>query len=678
MPSVVDTTRKEIKELLIKFIKGKEKYLHLNYFPGAGKTHLVIRTLYDKFQSFIYLSPYHSLAEEQLKKFVFLKDIEHIKSRRLLCQNDKYKELPEKNISISIMCEECPFNPYNKKSYLSRIHPCEYYRRLITIKQNPQPWFGVHHHLGGLVQDYVNSFKGGTSVVVIDENPIGNIKTNININYNILMKNLHFFYKLKKSKEKELLLYLINNLKNIVTTTTEEVESGKKLINYRKLFDSILRKLPKIKMSNLKELDLEFQVILAEQFFKNKDRCPRNIISSLISFLIEVYEFMIKEKDPFDFFQNTISIYKNKFSEDHYANLLFYNLDKLKIEDGVKVIFLDATTSPSFYEHIIGEKILSSSKDVSLDSSIYQLNSGNYPMKSLDWKQKGSEICKTKEDLKEILKLICKKHKDTKVLVICRKKYEEELKKVSKNISTTHYPISGSNIWEKETVVVLFGCPEFSSTYIERTSSLLQIPEEEIRSLGRESLMIQGIHRIRPVLSIDLKYIYILSKVDLNIINVRKLDKSRLKKFLEEEIKYGIVDFMEIDVRNKIITEILKYESKTFKEIKELLDIKIGTEMLKGILEDLITYEGSIKRFKRKKKILYGLFLKKSKLLDFIKDKKECSTDDILLNSKMIFGKELSRSTILRKLKKLEFEGKIYKLSSTKSHKGGHKFIWYV
>lgn len=674
--SVIKETRQEIKDILIKFLKSDDKYLHLNYFPSAGKSHLALRVLYDYGLFYIYLTPYHNLAEEQKKKFVFLENIEHIEGRKRLCKNEKYKNLYKKNISISIMCKNCPYNPYNKdtKTYLGRTHPCEYYKRLDSIFKLPDTWFGVHHHLGGLVQDYIKKINGKKgkdkvkiSVVIIDENPLGSIKTEIKIDYSLLMKNVKFFSKLKKSKEKELLLYLMYSLKNIITTTTEEIESGRHLIFYKKLHNSILKTFPKIKIENLKDLDLKFQEILAEQYFIKQKDCPKNIISSLIYFLIEMYNHISEMKDSFTFFKKSINIIQPKNPEkSQYVKLIFHNLNRLKIEGDVKVIFLDATTPPSFYEKLIGEKIVSSSKNVSLESSIYQLTSGRYPMTSIDWTRKIDGVQVIKNYLKEILRLICEKHKDTYVLVICRKKYEEELRKISKNIETAHYPISGMNKWEKGTVVVLFGCPEYSRNHIETTAGLLQIPKEEIRYLGRESLMIQGIHRIRPILSTRLKYIYILSKVDLDIAFVRKLDKYKLKKLLEEEIEYGTIDRTEImdAVRDKLITEILKDEAKTFKEMKEMLDMKIGNQMLEELLNIYIDFEGFIKVFLRKGKRYYDLISdlkpdKKTKLFEFIKSNPKLTSIQI---REKFYDNKISLGTVKRRLRDLLESKKIERI----------------
>jgi len=672
--SEIEKTRIKITNILINFLKSHNKYLHLNYYPSAGKTHIAIRVLRDLGLFYIYLSPYHNLAEEQLKKFVFLKDVEHIEGRNRLCKHEEYKKLSKNNISISIMCKKCPYNPYNKdtKTYLGKTHPCEYYRRIKSIYEYPDTWFGVHHHLGGLVQDYIkkiNGKKGKDKVkisgIVIDENPIENIKTEIKIDYSLLMKNVKFFSKLKKSKEKELLLYLMYNLKNIITTTTEEVESGRYLIYYKNLHDNILKTFPKINIENLKDLDLKFQEILVEQYFIKKKDCPKNVISSLIYFLIEMYNHISEMKDSFTFFKNSINIIQPKNPEkSHYVRLVFYNLNRLKIEGDVKVIFLDATTPPSFYEKLIGEKIVTSSKKVSLESSIYQLTSGRYPMTSIDWTRKIDGVQVIKNYLKEILRLICEKHKDTYVLVICRKKYEEELRKISKNIETAHYPISGSNKWEKGTVVVLFGCPEYSRNHIKTTADLLDVPIEEYRYLGRESKMIQGIHRIRPILSIRLKYIYILSKVDLDITFVRKLDKYSFIKLLEEEIEYGSIDDIQDEVRDKLITKILKDESKTFKEIKDLLEMKIGNEMLRILLDIFIDFDGSIRVFLKKGKNHYDLISelkpdKKTKLFEFIKSNPELTS--IQIRDKF-YDNKISLGTVKRRLNKLLESKKIERI----------------
>ena len=167
----------EIIARVIIFMTSHNKLLLQKIHVGGGKTTNTLKTLEEEGYQWIYLAPFHTVIEENLKLSNFYNyNYLHLKSRAKLCLVPDYKRLaagiPERRIpSIDIrpICENsCPLKDTT----------CPYYETKRQLWADPISWAGVHHHLKEFLREFFNIFINETplrdyyDVLIIDENPI--------------------------------------------------------------------------------------------------------------------------------------------------------------------------------------------------------------------------------------------------------------------------------------------------------------------------------------------------------------------------------------------------------------------------------------------------------------------------------------------------------------------------
>jgi len=194
---------------------------------------------------------------------------------------------------------------------------------------------------------------------------------------------------------------------------------------------------------------------------------------------------------------------------------------------------------------------------------------------------------KTRRRLINLIQLIINKHQEP-VLVLSRKKYEEEIKDSNPSyITTDHYPLVGSNEYEKFNVVVIFGTPEPRRDDLHRKSILLGYDEDDLHYIMRETNIIQGIHRIRIALKRNKPtYIYLLTNLLLPFKNVNRMPIGKLESLLRGETEY-VTEDKEDRIREDILT-LLEEKDHTITEIIRKIKGQntVVSEVIKRLVKD--------------------------------------------------------------------------------------------
>lgn len=537
----INETRKELRygvKTYLELPNPPPYNLHLNQFAGAGKSTIVAEELANSDLLFIYLTNKHDLAGEQIEKQPALFELLEIESRRRLCQNEQYKVLADHNINIKQFCPNCP-----------NITVCEYYQRIIEIWTEPQSWVGVHHHLGGLVNSYV--VENDVDVVVIDEYFVNAIFKNVKIGYPAIVKTSNLMTLMRSCLEKDLIMDCLREFS--IALQNEKVNTKDLISKIYKYFHSGQNAIYLLAFAE------EYEGKLAEYYF-DKGKIFGNIVTPLCRALIDIFKHYIPFSLPnyLEYINNVMQVIPGE--KKQYVDISFYDTEALNL--GCKVIILDATTPVEFYQKLFDRQIRVIEKQINVNSVIYQLTSAKFVMRTLD---KNSA---TRLRLLNVVKLIAKKHETEKILVLSRKKYEDEIANLSSNIVTDHYPLVGSNEYEVLNVVVIFGTPEPQRDLLTRQSMLLGCTEDELLYLLRESNILQGIHRIRITLKHDIPtYVYILTSVELPFTNSHKISLGKMEKLLGEEL-FG---YSLGDIEDRIMDDIIRLLDKGDLTLTELV-----------------------------------------------------------------------------------------------------------
>jgi len=528
--------------------------LHLNEFAGAGKTTITLEEL-SKFDSyFIYLGQKHNIVEEQIKKSPFANKFEypHIKSRIKTCLNEEYKKLAiNYNIDIKYLCRQCKY-----------FNNCEYYINYRNLLQFALSWFGVHSHLDGLVYNYIVEHNNLVDIVVIDEFFLNSLYKHYHIDYKTITKTANVIYKLNDSDEKIFIINLLIGFSN-------GIKNG---LNYNNLSTLIIDYITKkYNLKNINNFLEEFNLSLFD-YYEKYNRLFYNYIDPIFNLIryLKYYHNQYKINKTINHISDIIRIFNNKIN---YIDISYYNLECLDLPS--KILILDATTPTSFYNQIFKRTVKSTSNMIDIYGSvIYQITSGKYVMQTLD----NSKSAKDK--LLYILNLITRKHKK-KVLVICRKKYEQDIKSLkNKLLVVDHYPISGTNLYNTFDIVVIFGSPEPRPDELNRMSNLLNVDPNIILYLLRETNIIQGIHRIRFTIKENPTFIYILTNLDLPISNINRISLNDLISLLETEIKEKIIfEYIYDDISNEII-DLLENNNKLY-ELNKIYNLKFNKTFIR-------------------------------------------------------------------------------------------------
>lgn len=559
----IQETRKELRygvKTYLELPNPPPYNLHLNQFAGAGKSTIVAEELANSDLLFVYLTNKHDLAGEQIEKQPALFELLEIESRRRLCQNEQYRILADHNINIKQFCPTCP-----------NIVVCEYYQRIIEIWSEPQSWVGVHHHLGGLVNSYVT--ENDVDVVVIDEYFVNAIFKNVKIGYPSIVKTSNLMTLMRSCIEKDLIMDCLREFAIAIQNET---------VNTQDIWSKIFKYFHNSGHNAVFLLAFaeEYEGRLAQYYF-DKGKIFANVVTPLCRALIDIYKHFIPMSMPnyLEYINNVMQVIPGE--KRQYVDISFYDTEALNL--GCKVIILDATTPVEFYQKLFDRQIRVIEKQINVNSVIYQLTSAKFVMRTLD------KNVATRQRLLKLVQLISKKHEQEPILVLSRKKYEDEIKELASNIHTDHYPLVGSNDYELMNVVVIFGTPEPQRDLLTRQSTLLGCTEDELLYLLRESNILQGIHRIRITLKHDIPtYVYILTSVELPFTNAHKLSLGKLEKLLNEEL-FG---FSLGDIEDRIMDDIIRVLDKGDLTITELVRKIEGKQtIVNEVLQHMVDQE---------------------------------------------------------------------------------------
>lgn len=500
--------------------------LHLNHSPGFGKSHITIEELEETDSLYEYLVPKHALGTEMINRMVGLFGYIQIESRQRVCEHEAYIKLAAAGINIKPFCQTCEL-----------MHRCQYYQRLIEIFDNPQPWVGVHHHLGGLANYYAEDKQ--IDAIVIDENFLSAIYKHYQFGYPLIIATYNLLSRMDNCDEKTLLheflqefLFSFQNQGNLNTEYLYSI-----IYHYFHAAGN--------NASSLLAFAEEYEMWLADFYFK-KSKLFRNIVTPICETICDIWQHYvpISQENYLDYINHIFEVHIGKRV---VVDMARYDLAALDIP--CKVLILDATTPTSFYQRLFGRRIKPIRKDLQINSVVYQVKSAKYVMRTLDTNQN------TFNRLCNIVRLIADKHPEG-VLVLSRKKYEEDIKKVNPAvIQTDHYPLRGSNDYQNLDVVVVFGTPEPRRDVLQRTSVLLNCDKKQLHYIMRETNIIQGVHRIRPTLKRDTPtYIYLLTKLPLPFENVKNLTIGKLERLLKGEVQGYCTEETEDRIREDILT----------------------------------------------------------------------------------------------------------------------------
>ena len=536
-----------------------------NSFAGSGKSFLTCKALADSDSFFIYLVNEHNIGAEQMEHNKVLFDLMQIKSRNKLCKHEQYKMLASKGVSIKHFCKDCGY-----------MGVCEYYQRMNEIWKEPQSWIGVHHHLGGLVNLYVE--EKHVDAVVIDEYFLQGIWTNFKVYYKLLIDTINLVSGMPDSNEK---IFVIDVLREFVITFKQHKLNTdfihERIYKYFRLYGTPL---------DLKLFYYDYERRLAELYFQS-NRIFNNIVTLLCKTLFELYKQQKPAKDPdyLNYMNNVMRYVKGE--KFQYIDIGYYDLDALNLN--CKIIILDATTPAEFYENIFNREIVTLKNKIVVNSKIYQLSSAKYCMRTLD-DEKNNAFTR----LKNIVKLISEKH-NQEMLVVSRMKYEKNLEILNPDlISTGHYPLFGSNDFKHINIVVLFGTPEPKRDVLERKAHLLNIGYDLLYYLEREAFMLQAIHRIRCNIKDEPTYIYVLSKVDLNLQNSIKLSIGKLEKLLQNQPLGYVTQENEERIKN----DVCNYLDISDLPLSELTGLVTGNSVIVSDIIKLMEKKGEIETYK--------------------------------------------------------------------------------
>jgi hypothetical protein len=564
----LEKIRTEMYEKTLEYLEEPNppsSYFLNNSFPGSGKSYLTCKALDDCDSVFIYLVNEHDVGSEQMETNKVLFNLTQIKSRYKLCKHETYKNLSEKGINIKRFCPTCEY-----------IGACEYYHRMIEIWKERQSWIGVHHHLPGLVNNYID--KKHPDALVIDEYFLNGIWKNLKIFYGTLISNITLVSKMEDTNERTFILDVLREFSITFKTNRLNIDFiHERIYKYFRRYGTPF---------DLELFYNEFEERLSNMYF-NTGKIFVNIVTRVCKMLYYLYRHHKTVKDPtyLDLMSNVILYIKG--DEKQYIDISYVDLGLLDLN--CKIIILDATTPKEFYEHIFKKQIYSLQNSMVVNSKIYQVTSAKYCMSTLD--NEKSDIYKR---LKNIVRDIANKHK-TNVLVVSRKKYEKDILFLNPNINTKndweklkrkeitpeyiytgHYPLFGSNKYEKFNVCVLFGTPEPQRDMLKRRANLLDIDCKILYYLEREAYMLQSLHRIRCNIKEEPTYIYILSSVDLDLKNANKLSIGKLERLIRNQV----VGYVSEDNESRIEEEVLSYLRITELPLSELYGLITGNSVI--------------------------------------------------------------------------------------------------
>jgi len=474
----------EITGRVMAFMRSDSDLLLEIIHVGGGKTVNTLKTLEEQGYQWIYLAPFHTVIDENLKFSTFQTyNYLHLKSRAKVCEVDAYKEIAQNNIDIRPICEN---------SCMFKDTTCPYYETKRQLYSHPRSWAGVHHHLKEFLKGFFNQYVDGHrlssyyEVLIIDENPI-----------NMLFEN--------QVANAESLGHLRGVLLNL-NITHPHLDRVVALLDHFILnfpgntppdYPEILRRITSIEWPEFYD---EYQQKLVEELRFERMRIEY-IPNEYIRMFITMAEQITEEKIPYMIIKKHASAYTQK----KYHFLYFDNSSLLNCP--VKIIGLDGTANVPLWESITNRTASTLTRKY-IYKNILQLRGSSNPSKNTthyaryplsSWVRKG-EITSTGLKLCSLIDIICQR-KEHNVLIICTKALRPHIHSniKSRNViyGNYYYLRSRNDFYELADTVILASEPNVQQFQLECFSELSGWDQSVWRQVFTQEEMIQAVGRIR-------------------------------------------------------------------------------------------------------------------------------------------------------------------------------------
>jgi len=576
--------------------------LFFKTFPGSGKTYTTIQSLVEGNWYFVYTSPNHTLGEREVSQPY---NLLQMKSRRHFCSNPDMEEIERLGIDTRLLCDVCIDKDI-----------CDYYLRIREIFSYPQSWVGVHHHLGNLVQGYVETHGDCLDAVVIDEEFLQSLYVKFFIGLPSVTWTVRFLEQLPDGPEKEFVMFLIKEL--VFAISTGRVRD----IDYEQIKVDIIEYGDRWRFNGmhlfLASVDLELI-----EMYQRGDLVKRNIVRPLM----EMAEDFYRNRERPGYLESMINLVHNK-AQDRYSVLFQrYDLGSVRFDDH-KVIVLDATTPVEIYQKVFERPIRAMAYGSVDSATVYQFSGhptvNRYPMSSLVKRPivRGKRVIEFRDafwKLLDIVKGVCEKHDKEHILIVSRRKHGikekiwEELVKEGvtaqmvdlkerwdgeSRVCLGHFGgLRGLNDFRDFEVAVVFGAPFPHPGFVKRQSVLLDIEEQRLTELSREMEIIQDLYRIRPHSSMNAHF-YVLTSVDLGM-EAKTMNPKAMRRWIQGEELITSVDIRKEKIREDILRLIKRNGSMKKCSIRKAVK---GSNELKEEVMNMLEEMGMLDRIEIKKK----------------------------------------------------------------------------
>ena len=474
----------EISARVTAFMESNNNLLLEKCHVGSGKTWNTIKTIEDRGDTWIYLAPFHTVIDENLK-FSTLRNYNyiHLKSRAKLCLILEYKRIAMYGIDIRPICElSCPLKDTT----------CPYYETKRKLFREACSWAGVHHHLKDFIGDFFKSYVDRTpmwkfyDVMIVDENPINVLFENEYANGEDIASLRDIIRRLNvvhpdTNHAIEFLNYLITNFAGREEIDYQNCLAYFQAVSWKEFYDSYQEKL-------VDELRLE-RITLRDM--------PRELIKTFGVIQSKINENTI----PYMIVKKQASAYTRK--KYHFMGFDNHSL----LECPIKIIGLDGTANPTIWESITGRRASILERRY-VYNNIYQLrgrSNARYPLSS--WIRNG-EITSTGKGLAKIIDQICKNKPKERVLIACTKPLQpfldRELKERNRIFCNYYYIRSRNEFYEICDTIILTCEPNIQSFQIECFAHLSDWDENVWRQVFTQEEMIQTVGRIREDIGVTI------------------------------------------------------------------------------------------------------------------------------------------------------------------------------
>lgn len=466
----------EITTRVMAFMTSPRTLLLEKCAVGSGKTWNTVKSLTDNQYQWIYLAPFHTVIDENLKMST-LRNYEyiHLKSRAKLCEVDDYKRLSERGVNIRPICESsCPLKDTT----------CPYYTLKRQLFQEPMNWAGVHHHLKDFMVDFFSMWVDGWpmkyyyDVLVLDENPIKVLFENEMVNGEQIghLRDIIEILRIDHKYNDKVITFLETLMSSFI---------GSRALDYDDIYDQFSN-------INFRSFYDAYQERLIEELIAHRlriDDIPREFITTFSIMRKNVnrdnIESMIVKKLP------------SPYTQKKYHFMGFDNESLLKCP--IKIIGLDGTANVKIWESITGRRASVLERRY-IYKNIYQLKGqglARYPLSS--WVRQ-REITTSGLNLCRLIDAICER-KRNKVLVACTKPLQPHIfnNTTSRKIEfcNYYYVRSRNKFFENCDTIILASEPNIQKFQIECFSNLSGWEPEIWRQVFTQEEMIQTVGRIR-------------------------------------------------------------------------------------------------------------------------------------------------------------------------------------